>query len=461
MDLAAFARPTLTIVDAYRVLMRGGPTGGSLADVELKKTLLAGTDPVALDAYAAKAWWDLDYQRLPFLRLAQARGLGQGELRRGLADRTVGRARAERHAAVHACSAVCAASRRSLFLAAFLFLLFRSEFTGFVPRRRRARSGCPGRSSIFLEADPLAAVPTALSTAHALSRPALEPGHPGSDLLPRPLLLRLDLPARHAATTSSAACKSEKKRGQGAHRVEPLQAVAGDQVLRPGRGARWRRCSGRCSRACSIPSRSPSGRWRCRSCPAINYASGALLDALLRQPWRPVRLAADALAVRPAGHAASASSSRTSARRFFLGADLRRPARAQPARHAVLVPRALPARRAARRRLALVARCTCEKDPAACDDCNRCLLHCQGGDDPIPGADVAQGRVPPLLQLRRRLPDARRGVPLRRPAVGGDDRRAARSCSGASCSPAWRPAPRSSRCCASTTGAGRRKPTRG
>ena len=77
VDLTAFARPTLTIIDAYRVLMRGGPTGGSLADVEFKKTLLAGTDPVALDSYAAKAWWDLDYQRLPFLRMAQARGLGK------------------------------------------------------------------------------------------------------------------------------------------------------------------------------------------------------------------------------------------------------------------------------------------------------------------------------------------------------------------------------------------------
>jgi uncharacterized protein (DUF362 family) len=76
-DLLAFAKPTLTVLDAYRVLMRGGPTGGSLADVELKKTLVAGTDPVAIDSYAAKAWWDLDHQRLPFLRIAQARGLGK------------------------------------------------------------------------------------------------------------------------------------------------------------------------------------------------------------------------------------------------------------------------------------------------------------------------------------------------------------------------------------------------
>ncbi len=27
-----------------------------------------------------------------------------------------------------------------------------------------------------------------------------------------------------------------------------------------------------------------------------------------------------------------------------------------------------------------------QKHPADCEDCNRCLLHCQGGDDPIPGA---------------------------------------------------------------------------
>jgi hypothetical protein len=45
--------------------------------VEFKKTLLAGTDPVAIDSYAAKAFWDLDYQQLPFLRIAQARGLGK------------------------------------------------------------------------------------------------------------------------------------------------------------------------------------------------------------------------------------------------------------------------------------------------------------------------------------------------------------------------------------------------
>jgi hypothetical protein len=58
------------------VLIRNGPTGGNLEDVVLKKTLLAGTDPVALDAYAAKAYWNLDLNALPYLRLAAERGLG-------------------------------------------------------------------------------------------------------------------------------------------------------------------------------------------------------------------------------------------------------------------------------------------------------------------------------------------------------------------------------------------------
>lgn len=75
-DLADFMRPTLTVMDAYRVLMRNGPTGGNLGDVALRKTLIAGTDPVAVDAYTAKAYWDLDYQRLRYLKLASDRGLG-------------------------------------------------------------------------------------------------------------------------------------------------------------------------------------------------------------------------------------------------------------------------------------------------------------------------------------------------------------------------------------------------
>ena len=79
VDLADFVRPTLTIVDCYRILVRNGPTGGNLQDVLLKKTMVAGTNPVALDAYVAKAFWNLDASDLPYLKMAAGRGLGTFE----------------------------------------------------------------------------------------------------------------------------------------------------------------------------------------------------------------------------------------------------------------------------------------------------------------------------------------------------------------------------------------------
>jgi uncharacterized protein (DUF362 family) len=76
VDLASFMLPTVTMLDCYRVLLRNGPTGGNLEDVVLKKTMVAGTDPVAIDAYVAKAYWNLDPESLPYLQMAAARGLG-------------------------------------------------------------------------------------------------------------------------------------------------------------------------------------------------------------------------------------------------------------------------------------------------------------------------------------------------------------------------------------------------
>ena len=82
VDLAAFMLPTVTILDSYRVLLRNGPTGGSLEDVALKKTVIASTDPVALDAWVAKAWWNLEPDRLPYLGMAATRGLGTTDYER-------------------------------------------------------------------------------------------------------------------------------------------------------------------------------------------------------------------------------------------------------------------------------------------------------------------------------------------------------------------------------------------
>jgi uncharacterized protein (DUF362 family) len=79
VDLADFIRPSLTIVDCYRILVRNGPTGGNLEDVLLKKTLVASTDPVAIDAYVAKAYWNMEVDALPYLKMAAKRGLGTYE----------------------------------------------------------------------------------------------------------------------------------------------------------------------------------------------------------------------------------------------------------------------------------------------------------------------------------------------------------------------------------------------
>ena len=57
-------------------LLRNGPNGGNLEDVATKKTVVASIDPVALDTYVAKAYWNLDPEHLPYLQMAANRGLG-------------------------------------------------------------------------------------------------------------------------------------------------------------------------------------------------------------------------------------------------------------------------------------------------------------------------------------------------------------------------------------------------
>jgi uncharacterized protein (DUF362 family) len=74
-DLATFVRPTLTVLDAYRVLTANGPQGGNLNDVRLLKTVAAGVDPVALDAYGATLL-GLHAGQIPYIGLGRERGLG-------------------------------------------------------------------------------------------------------------------------------------------------------------------------------------------------------------------------------------------------------------------------------------------------------------------------------------------------------------------------------------------------
>jgi len=74
-DLATFMRPTLTVLDATRVLIRNGPQGGNLADAKDLHQVVAGTDEVAIDAYGA-ALLGVDPMRIGYLLLGRERGLG-------------------------------------------------------------------------------------------------------------------------------------------------------------------------------------------------------------------------------------------------------------------------------------------------------------------------------------------------------------------------------------------------
>lgn len=75
VDLTAFATPTLTIVDATRVLTRGGPQGGSLDDVIQPDTVICATDPVAADARGCE-FLGLRAEQVGHIKLAQQSGLG-------------------------------------------------------------------------------------------------------------------------------------------------------------------------------------------------------------------------------------------------------------------------------------------------------------------------------------------------------------------------------------------------
>ncbi len=80
VDLASAVRPTLTVMDAVRVLKRNGPTGGSLADVAVEDTVIVGLDEVAMDAYSLR-FLGIEPAAVPYLAMGESRGLGVVEWR--------------------------------------------------------------------------------------------------------------------------------------------------------------------------------------------------------------------------------------------------------------------------------------------------------------------------------------------------------------------------------------------
>jgi uncharacterized protein (DUF362 family) len=80
VDLANFFHPTVTLIDAIRIMTKNGPSGGSTSYVAEKNTLILSDDPVASDARAAMLF-DRNPKRLGFIRLAQQQGLGTFDLK--------------------------------------------------------------------------------------------------------------------------------------------------------------------------------------------------------------------------------------------------------------------------------------------------------------------------------------------------------------------------------------------
>jgi uncharacterized protein (DUF362 family) len=79
-DLTGLFQPKLTVVDAVRMLMANGPTGGNLDDVKQANTIIASPDIVAADSYAATLF-DMQPEELSYIVAGTQRGLGRSDLK--------------------------------------------------------------------------------------------------------------------------------------------------------------------------------------------------------------------------------------------------------------------------------------------------------------------------------------------------------------------------------------------
>ena len=75
-DLTSVLNPGLTVLDATRIMVRNGPTGGRLEDVKILNRVAASRDPVAIDAYGATLF-GVAPSDLSFVSAAHRMGLGE------------------------------------------------------------------------------------------------------------------------------------------------------------------------------------------------------------------------------------------------------------------------------------------------------------------------------------------------------------------------------------------------
>lgn len=76
-DFALMMKPTLVIADGRKLLMRNGPTGGSLNDVKKSDTIVVGIDSTAVDSWCVTRLLGKQRHEIIYLDKVIARGLGK------------------------------------------------------------------------------------------------------------------------------------------------------------------------------------------------------------------------------------------------------------------------------------------------------------------------------------------------------------------------------------------------
>jgi uncharacterized protein (DUF362 family) len=80
VDLTAFFKPTLHILDAVRVLKANGPQGGSTEDVMQLDTVAASADPVSIDAFGITLFGKKP-EDFPMIAIGEKRRIGTGDFK--------------------------------------------------------------------------------------------------------------------------------------------------------------------------------------------------------------------------------------------------------------------------------------------------------------------------------------------------------------------------------------------
>ena len=78
-DFASAFTPKLNVIDAYRVMLRGGPGGGSLEDLQTLKKCIVGVNQASIDAYAATLF-NRQPDQIRYIALAGKLGVGEIDL---------------------------------------------------------------------------------------------------------------------------------------------------------------------------------------------------------------------------------------------------------------------------------------------------------------------------------------------------------------------------------------------